>query len=579
MSDTLPQGWAATTLGELVSASRARVHPDDAPELPYVGLEHVEAHTMKLLGHGDAGERRSSSVKFSKGDVLYGKMRPYLNKVWVAEFHGICSAEFLVFPKAEGLNSQLLAYRLNSPDFVDFANQQVSGDRPRVDFGKLSRFPVLLPPSAEQDRIVAKLDALLHRVAIGEAAARRAIERVVRYRTSVLRAAVTGELTSNWRNANRSEETGTQVLERLLTERRVRWEQGTLRRLIAAGRTPKESNWERRYRVPQPPDRDGLAELPATWGLASVDQLAWTAGYGTSVKCTPDAKGPAVLRIPNIRNGDFDLADLKYATKGEDIAVDQFVAPGDLLLVRTNGSLDLIGRAAVAKSELELRCSFASYLIRLRLVGHVTLWSWISLAWESDGIRSQIQSRAATTAGQYNISLSGLADLAIPLPPKQEQAAVVKEVERRLSAAERLASTLALQLARAQTTRRSVISDALLGKLTTQEAGDEPAHVLLAHRRAALEVQAKTPKAKRMPHRDNDLPRRTLLEVLRSQNKPMSPEQLFRESGYQREFETNDCDQEIVDNFYAELRGIIQPVGPVTEKRPDANTVLLEAEQ
>lgn len=163
MPNSLPPGWAATTLGEIVSPSRARVHPDDAPQLPYVGLEHVEAHTMKLLGHGDAGERRSSSVTFSKGDVLYGKMRPYLNKVWVAEFDGMCSAEFLVFPKAEGLNSQLLGYRLNSPDFVAFANQQVSGDRPRVDFGKLSRFAVLLPPSAEQDRIVATLQKLLFR--------------------------------------------------------------------------------------------------------------------------------------------------------------------------------------------------------------------------------------------------------------------------------------------------------------------------------------------------------------------------------------------------------------------------------
>lgn len=86
-----------TTLGEITEPSRARALPAEAPDMPYIGLEHIEPQTMKLLGHGYARDVRSSSVLFSKGDVLYGKMRPYLNKVWVAEFDGICSAEFLVF--------------------------------------------------------------------------------------------------------------------------------------------------------------------------------------------------------------------------------------------------------------------------------------------------------------------------------------------------------------------------------------------------------------------------------------------------------------------------------------------------
>ncbi|MEA2734156.1 MAG: type restriction enzyme subunit, partial [Humisphaera sp.] len=175
-------------------------------------MENVEAQTMKLLGHGEANGLKSSSVRFNKGDVLYGKMRPYLNKVWLAEFDGLGSAEFLVFPKTEGLNNQLLAYRLNSQDFVNFANRQVSGERPRVNFHKLAKFPILLPPSREQDRIVAKLDALLSQVAAGEAAARRALDRLQRYRAAILNAAVTGELTREWRKTHAPEETGAQLL-------------------------------------------------------------------------------------------------------------------------------------------------------------------------------------------------------------------------------------------------------------------------------------------------------------------------------------------------------------------------------
>ena len=229
MPDKLPKGWVKTTLGEVNVPSRARALPSEAPDLPYVGMEHVEAQTMKLLGHGEASALKSSSVRFHRGDMLYGKMRPYLNKVWLAEFDGLCSAEFLVFPKTEGLNSQLFSYRLNAQDFVNFANHQVSGDRPRVDFEKLAKFPYLFPPTREQERIVAKLDALLSRVAAGEAAARRAQERLKRYRAAVLHAAVTGELTREWRKTHKPGETGAQLVKRLIKSRSSRTE---LRRLV-----------------------------------------------------------------------------------------------------------------------------------------------------------------------------------------------------------------------------------------------------------------------------------------------------------------------------------------------------------
>jgi type I restriction enzyme S subunit len=149
MPEKLPKGWVKTTLGEIAEPSRQRGLPMEFPSLRYVGLEHIEPHSMKLLEHEGAREARSSSVRFSVGDVLYGKMRPYLNKVWVAQFDVLCSAEFLVFPKRDGLNSQFLALRLNAEDFVAFANGQVSGERPRVDFEKLSSFPILLCPTAE----------------------------------------------------------------------------------------------------------------------------------------------------------------------------------------------------------------------------------------------------------------------------------------------------------------------------------------------------------------------------------------------------------------------------------------------
>ena len=128
MPEELPRGWIRTRLGEVAESSRYRASPAEMPDIRYVGLEHIEPQTMRLLGTRFAREVRSSCMRFSKGDVLYGKMRPYLNKVWVADFDGICSAEFLVFSKRDKVNNQFLALRLNAEDFVTFANAQVSGE-------------------------------------------------------------------------------------------------------------------------------------------------------------------------------------------------------------------------------------------------------------------------------------------------------------------------------------------------------------------------------------------------------------------------------------------------------------------
>ena len=359
---------------------------------------------MRLLGHGEAGGRKSSAVRFNKGDVLYGRLRPYLNKVWLAEFDGLCSAEFLVFPKTEGLNSQLFAWRLNAHDFMEFADRQVSGERPRVGFEKLAKFSYLLAPACEQERIVAKLDALLSKIAAGEAAARRALSRTERYRAAVLQAAVTGELSRHWRKTNKPTESGAKLLKSLLLQRRVRWEEAKFKSLHAADKPPKDDKWKKRYPEPQPPNSNSLPKLPRSWTYVSIDQLGWTSGYGTSVKCRYEAKGPAVLRIPNIRNRELDFKDLKFATSSKDIPDKDFVAPGDLLLIRTNGSLDLIGRAAVTLTAPQRKCGFASYLIRYRLLGNRTLWSWVSITWDSDMTRSAIPSCSIIQPTHYAAS-------------------------------------------------------------------------------------------------------------------------------------------------------------------------------
>ena len=135
---------------------------------------------------------RSSAEYFRPGDVLYGRLRPYLNKVFLADFTGLCSGEFIPFRKSDSIDSRYLLYFLNSWQFVSFASHLNEGDRPRVDFDQLAPYPFPhLSPNKPHRRD--RRDPL-HTADAGVAALRRVQANLRRYRASVLKAACEGKL-------------------------------------------------------------------------------------------------------------------------------------------------------------------------------------------------------------------------------------------------------------------------------------------------------------------------------------------------------------------------------------------------
>jgi type I restriction enzyme S subunit len=431
MPNDLPKGWINTTLGQ-VCLPVAKINPESSDaEITYFdigGIDNKEnriAEIKTLLGR-DASSRARQVLR--KNDILFSTVRPYLKNIAQVEeeySNPIGSTGFAVIRCAEGISSQFVFFQVLSQKFLEpIIALQTGSSYPAVRASDVFAQSIVLAPTAEQERLSAKLRAALLAVERAKIAARRAKERLQRYRTSVLDAAVTGQLTHDWRQARRKEkqvrdETGETLLQELLSSRRSHWEEVDPRRIQGKTNTSKRAD----YVEAIGPKVDGFPKLPEGWTWVSINQLSWASGYGTSVKCTQEGLGPAVLRIPNIKNGTINFEGLKFTASSDDLSEDFFVSPGDLLLIRTNGSKELIGRAAVVTDSLKTRSSFASYLIRFRLLGDETLWSWVGLAWNSNMIRANIESRAATTAGQYNISLSGLADLAIPLPALAEQKA------------------------------------------------------------------------------------------------------------------------------------------------------------
>lgn len=161
----MSQTWSQVKLGQVVTPSKIRYDPKDGKKYVYVGLEHIGKGTGSVIDHGDSSEIRSLKSVFGKGDLLYGKLRPYLNKVAIAPFAGICSTDILVLPASDKISSRFLMYRMLQRDFVNYAQLHSSGvQHPRVKFQSLSNFPLELPPLNEQEKIVAKIEELFSEI-------------------------------------------------------------------------------------------------------------------------------------------------------------------------------------------------------------------------------------------------------------------------------------------------------------------------------------------------------------------------------------------------------------------------------
>ncbi len=322
---------------------------------------------------------------------------------------------------------------------------------------QLLDLPFELPLLTEQQRIVAEIEKQFSRLDEAVASFKRVKANLKRYKASVLKAAVEGKLTEDWRKAHPDIEPASKLLERILAERRAKW----------TGRG--------KYKEPVAPDTNDLPPLAEEWTWTALEQLSWDSSYGTSVKCSYENSGPTVLRIPNIESGKLDFGDIKHAPKSFEIEQGKELSIGDVLIIRTNGSRSLIGRSAVIRQPIPSRSTYASYLIRFRLMQQSEVIAWVSTVWDADFFRQWIEQRAATSAGQHNISMTVLATLPMPLPPLAEQEQIVAEVERRLSVIEELEASVEANLTRADRLRQSILANAFAGKLVRDSLREQSA--------------------------------------------------------------------------------------------------------
>ena len=192
--EILPDGWITTALGQTIHLSREKIKPENIRNEKYVGLKHIESNTG-IVEYGESSNVRSTKSVFKKGDILYGRLRPYLNKVCIPSFDGICSTDILVLTTYDFLTPKFLCLYLQTTNFVQFATSQSQGvNLPRVKFSTIKDYPLPLPPLNEQKRIVSKIESIFAHIATLEVSLKSIMSQMGRYKQTVLKLAFDGKL-------------------------------------------------------------------------------------------------------------------------------------------------------------------------------------------------------------------------------------------------------------------------------------------------------------------------------------------------------------------------------------------------
>ena len=178
MTNDLPPGWASVRLGEILTPRKGKHTPSPSDPRPYLSLDNIESHTSRISAWERSSDYSSQSSRLFAGDVAYARLRPYLNKTALLDREALGSAEFIVLPRAAEILPSFLCYRLIGHDFVRFADQHSTGDRPRLKWAQMRDFAIWLPPLAEQERIVAAIEEHLSRLNAADAALQTAKTRL-----------------------------------------------------------------------------------------------------------------------------------------------------------------------------------------------------------------------------------------------------------------------------------------------------------------------------------------------------------------------------------------------------------------
>lgn len=398
-----------------------------------------------------------------------------------------CLQRSVAVLKPHGIDARYVAYALNSPSCQQWLTNNAKGTAQKGIYLKTLGTAVLpIAPRAEQTRIVEKLEELLSDLDAGVAELKAAQKKLALYRQSLLKAAVEGALTADWR-AQRSargepQETGADLLARILTERRARWEARQRAKFEEQGKMPPKG-WQARYPEPVRPDTAELPMLPEGWAWASVAQLGEvTTGFTPS---TTDAENFGGT-IPFFKPGDLDAGYYVEQSRerlSEAGAAIGRVLPEKSVLVTCIGAT--IGKTGFARVPCATNQQINALSVsESEVIPEFVYWLMVS----GTGQRQIIKNASATTLPILN--KSKFEKLVLPIAPLSEQTEIVSLLETESERISSQETAISHALRQATVQRKNLLKAAFSGQLVPQDPDDEPASALLARIRAEREARS-----------------------------------------------------------------------------------------
>ncbi|HYU75733.1 MAG TPA: restriction endonuclease subunit S [Ktedonobacteraceae bacterium] len=594
----LPEGWERTSIGSIAEINPAidiSALPDTtfASFIPMAAVEaetgNVDTSNQRLLR-----EVRKGHTAFQEDDIIFAKITPCMEngKFAIARSLisgiGFGSTEFHVIRPEKGIATEFLYYYLSRSLFRQLARKAMTGSagqlRVPASFLIDSSFP--LPPTNEQQRIVESIEEQFSLLDDSAASLQKDLIRLKRARESVLKFAVEGKITEEWREENPVAETGSELLARILVERRAKWEAEELEKMRARGIVPKDERWKEKYKVPQTPDVRQLSTLPEGWCWATVDQIAVLVTDGDHNPPARVSSGVPHLTAKNIVGSLIDFSSCTFISEIDAKRVFRryMPLPNDLIIT----CVGTIGRTAIVPDGVIF--SPDRNLAAVRTILGYSFPKFLEYCFLSPELQKKMAKVSSSTA-QPHLYLTDLRALCFPLPSLAEQEQIVNEVEMQLSIIAHTEASIEANLKRIENTRQLILEQAFAGELVEQDPDDEPASVLLerirAERKQREQEEEKRRKEERMngankgrARRSTKRERRPLQQVLIEAEKPLTPDDLFHQAGLKADVANNITGSDVADNvadFFEELRDEVVNKKRIKVDRPDNTLVFLEA--
>ncbi|MCY2794307.1 restriction endonuclease subunit S [Klebsiella pneumoniae] len=443
-------------------------------------------------------------------------------------------------------SNRYLSHYLNQFDYKGFVG---GSTRLKLNQASMKKIPVSLPSLSTQHAIVDKIEELYSHIDAGVEGLKQAKAKLQQYRQSVLKDAVTGKLTEQWREQNVGKlEPASSLLNRILDERRANWEAEQLKSFEEKGITPKNDRWKENYKEPPQADVSSLPEIPDSWTWATITQLG-ELNRGKS-KHRP-RNDPSLYGgdYPFVQTGDVRAADglltnykQTYSKKG--LAQSRLWPKGTLCIT--------IAANIAETAILGIDACFPDSVVGFIPQNENISVEYIEFFFRT--VREDLDRYAPATA-QKNINLAILETVSVPLMSVEEQRELVLQVTEKLASASRAETTIDGKIKHSVSLKSSILAKAFSGELV-QHNSKENTKDLLDQIKTEKEALAET-KPKRSIKRGKKVTsgRKPLLTVLNEQSEPIKPDELMQLAG----FSSNE-----VEEFYIELAEISEKVAQLS---------------